>query len=104
MNEKIKEVLNQYPNAVVFEGDSGEIFVVDKPKRPHISRFNKTVMNDPQTASENLLRDCVKFPEKEDLEKWISENPAAVPELAAEINKLAGGGKKFRKKSIPRRS
>lgn len=94
----VEKALEENPGSVLFEEDEGLHFVVKKPIRAHISRFNKTIMNDPQTASENLLKDTVVFPNKETLNIWLMDNPAAVPELAAEVNKLAGGGKKFRKK------
>lgn len=100
VEQEIAEVLEKYPKAEVFEGDFEVPFVFDKPLRPHVSRFNKTIMDgDPQFASENILRDCRRYPDKETLERFFQEEPAAVPPLATAVMKLAGGDKKFSPRS-----
>jgi hypothetical protein len=88
------EMKEKHPGSVALTA-GGETVVVVAPSRPIWKRFRTVVASDDKRRPEGLeqlLRDCLVYPDQKALTAILDRKPGLSETFAAEVCELAGAG------------
>ena len=81
---------------------TGDVVIVKKAPEPLWKRF-RTQMMDPAKkpfAPEQLLRDCIVFPDRETVDAMLARMPGLVDTFTGELAEINGAGQSVEKKAL----
>ncbi|MDK2903504.1 MAG: hypothetical protein PWQ93_1423 [Clostridiales bacterium] len=105
MDERIEQWKQQYGEVYAVTPDQEDdekivTFYFKKPKRQHIAKFAKDIMNDAYKAMYNLISECVIYPDIEAVNSMFEEKPGLVIAIGGELQKIIGTNQNFTTKKL----
>lgn len=77
------------------DGSQSYYFIFRKPGRAALSRFAKQVMSDALKAMQNLVFDCLLYPDQDAVRKLFDEKPGMAISVGSELQKIVGTNQDF---------
>jgi hypothetical protein len=99
--EKLEELRAKHRE--LFQFTQGDVTVVATPPNRHLwKRFRTQMMDDRRQsdAMENLVRDCVLYPDRAAFEAILERRPGLVEAFGKQLQELAGAGGEVEKKAL----
>jgi hypothetical protein len=95
------ELKGKHPGAVALTA-AGETVAVVAPTRPQWKRFRSTAVDEKRRpeALEQLLRDCLVYPDQAALTAILERKPGLAETFGAEVLELAGAGAEVEKNAF----